>query len=141
MFVDPCIVVQFLQWKPQQNVTVYQNLIIPCFKWSSTCFGRHTASHQEPKLHTQPLVLHTWKVVGRAVVGRCQVAYATWQLHVRQPSTYAKPEAACAVLGSWWWTVCRPKHVELYLKIRNNKNFDTLLHLVGFSMWISFSVV
>ena len=59
------------------------------------------------KLHKQPLVLHTWKVVGLVVVGRCKVAYA---------STYAKPEAACAVLGSWWWTVCRPKHVELYLK-------------------------
>jgi len=29
------------------------------------------------KLHKQPLVLHTWKVVGRAVVGRCQVAYAS----------------------------------------------------------------
>jgi len=27
------------------------------------------------KLHKQPLVLHTWKVVGRAVLGRCQVAY------------------------------------------------------------------
>ena len=26
------------------------------------------------KLHKQPPVLHTWKVVGRAVVGRCQVA-------------------------------------------------------------------
>jgi hypothetical protein len=26
------------------------------------------------KLHKQPLVLHTWKVVGRAVFGRCQVA-------------------------------------------------------------------
>jgi hypothetical protein len=27
------------------------------------------------KLHKQPLVvLHTWKVVGRAVVGRCQAA-------------------------------------------------------------------
>ena len=26
------------------------------------------------KLHKQPLVLHKWKVVGRAVVGRCQVA-------------------------------------------------------------------
>jgi hypothetical protein len=26
------------------------------------------------KLHKQPLVLHTWKVVGRAAVGRCQVA-------------------------------------------------------------------
>jgi hypothetical protein len=28
------------------------------------------------KLHKQPLALHTWKVVGRAVVGRCQEAYA-----------------------------------------------------------------
>jgi hypothetical protein len=27
------------------------------------------------KLHKQPLVLHTRKVVRRAVVGRCQVAY------------------------------------------------------------------
>jgi hypothetical protein len=27
------------------------------------------------KLHKQPLVLHTWKADGRAVVGRCQVAY------------------------------------------------------------------
>jgi len=93
------------------------------------------------KLHKQLLVLHTWKVVGRAVVGPCQVAYErvqtaaaaavavapaaaaaaaaasssssrlqsapshtlpdnVQQLHVRQPSTYAKPEAACAVLGS-----------------------------------------
>jgi len=29
------------------------------------------------KLQEQPLVLHTWKVVRRAVVGRCQVANAT----------------------------------------------------------------
>jgi hypothetical protein len=27
------------------------------------------------KLHKQPLNLHTWKVVGRAVVGRCRVRY------------------------------------------------------------------
>jgi hypothetical protein len=64
------------------------------------------------KLHKQPLVLHTWEVVGRAVVGRCQVAYEmertapshtlpdnVQQLQVRQPPTYAKPEAACVVLG------------------------------------------
>jgi len=54
------------------------------------------------KLHKQPLVLHTWKVVGCAVVGH-QVATLpdnVQQLHVQQPSTYAKPEAACAVLGS-----------------------------------------
>ena len=29
------------------------------------------------KLHKQPTVLDMWRVVGRAVVGRCQVAYAT----------------------------------------------------------------
>jgi hypothetical protein len=51
------------------------------------------------KLHKQPLVLLTWKVVGRAVVGRCQVVYMLPD-NIRQPSTYAKPEAACAVLGS-----------------------------------------
>jgi hypothetical protein len=50
MFVDPRITVQFLQWKTQQDATVYQNFfIIPYFKWSSTCFGRHVAHHQEPK--------------------------------------------------------------------------------------------
>jgi len=31
------------------------------------------------KLHKQPLVLHTWKDVGLAAVGRCQIGYATWQ--------------------------------------------------------------
>jgi hypothetical protein len=36
------------------------------------------------------------------------------QLHVQQPTTYEKPEAASAVLGSWWWAVFRPKHVELH---------------------------
>jgi hypothetical protein len=37
------------------------------------------------------------------------------QLLVQQPSTYSKPEAASAVLGSSWWAVCRPKHVKLYI--------------------------
>jgi len=40
------------------------------------------------------------------------------QLHVQQPSTYDKPEAANAVLGSWWWAVCRPKHVELHIGVK-----------------------
>jgi hypothetical protein len=37
--------------------------------------------------------------------------------NVQQPFTHEKPEAASAVLGSWWWTVCRPKHVELHLNM------------------------
>jgi hypothetical protein len=33
MFVDLCIIVQFLQWKKtQQDETVHQNFIIPYFK-------------------------------------------------------------------------------------------------------------
>jgi len=39
---------------------------------------QHVSGYTQPiirslKLHKQPLVLHTWKVFGRAVVGRCQV--------------------------------------------------------------------
>ena len=41
--------IKFLQWKIQQDASVYQNFIIPYFIWSSTCFGLHTAHHQEPK--------------------------------------------------------------------------------------------
>jgi hypothetical protein len=32
-----------------------------------------------PKPHKQPPALHTWKVVGSAAIGRCQVSYVTWQ--------------------------------------------------------------
>jgi hypothetical protein len=39
------------------------------------------------------------------------------QLHVQQPSMYEKAEAASAVLGSWWWVVCRLKHVELRINM------------------------
>jgi len=53
----------------------------------------------------------------------------------QQPSTYEKRGAAFAVLGSWWWAVCCPKHVELHINMEY-WNFDTLLHLVGFSLWI-----
>ena len=55
------------------------------------------------KLHWQPLVFHTWKVVGRVVGGRCQAQYVpdnVHQPHVQTPSTYEKLEAASAVLGS-----------------------------------------
>ena len=48
MFVDPCILVQFLQKNPTRcnNVSKFYYSI---FVWSSTCFGRHIAHHQKPK--------------------------------------------------------------------------------------------
>jgi len=94
---------------------MYQNFIILYFIWSSTCFGRHTAHHQEPKTAQEASSF--------AYVEGCQTC-CCWTLsgsttlpdnvqqqHIRQP------EAACAVLGSWWWAVYRPKHVEW----KNNK--------------------
>jgi len=56
------------------------------------------------KLHKQPLVLRTWKVVGRCscwtLSGSVRYLTTSNNCNVRQPSTYANPEAACAVLSS-----------------------------------------
>ena len=89
---------------------------------SSTCFGRHTAHHQEPKT--------ALAASGFAHVVRHSVPDNVHQLHVQQPSTYEKPEATSAVLGSSWWAVCRPKHVDLHINMEYY-NFETWLQLVG----------
>jgi hypothetical protein len=46
-FVDPCIIVQFIKKNPTRcnNVSKFYYSVFVC----STCFGRHTAHHQEPK--------------------------------------------------------------------------------------------
>jgi hypothetical protein len=51
---------------------MYQNFIIPYLYEA-----QHVSVDTPPiiwclKLHWQPLVLHTWKVVGRVVGGHCQ---------------------------------------------------------------------
>jgi hypothetical protein len=58
----------------------------------------HRPSSGALKLYWQPLVFHT-----RKVVGRCQahtVLDNVHHLHIQQPFTYEKPEAASTVLGS-----------------------------------------
>jgi len=88
------------------------------------CEAQHVSGDTPPitsslKLHKQPLVLHTWKVVGRAVVGRAVVGRAVVGRAVVGRAVVGrckiasnnctsnnlprmqKPEAACAVLGSW----------------------------------------
>jgi len=78
MFVDPCIIVKFINKNPTRcnNVSKFYYCI---FIWSSTCFGRHTAHHQEPKPALAASGFsHTWEVVGRTVGGRCQ-AQCAWQ--------------------------------------------------------------
>jgi len=84
---------------------MYQNFIIPYLYEAQQCLGDMPPIIRSLKLHWQPLVFCTWKVVGRVASGRCRaqntVPDNVHQLHVQQPSTYAKPEAASAVLGSW----------------------------------------
>ena len=110
---------------------MYQNFIIPYLYEAQHVSGDTTPIIRGLKLHWQPLVVHRWKVVGRVVAGRCRLTTSTNYTSNNLPRYYEKPEAGSAVLGSWRRAVCRPKHVELHINVWN-KNFDTLLHLVGF---------
>jgi hypothetical protein len=73
---------------------MYQNFIIPYVYEVQHVSGDTPPIIRSLKLHWQPLVFHTWKVVGPVVGGRCQAH------NVQQPFTYEKPEAASEVLGS-----------------------------------------
>jgi len=90
--------------KPNNMQQCIKILLSPILNEAQHASGDTAPIIGSVELHKQPLVLHRWRVVGRAVVGRCLVAYTLpeniQQLHVRRPSTYAKPEAVCAVLGS-----------------------------------------
>jgi len=111
---------KFIKKKIQQDATMYQNCIIPYLYEAQHVLGDTLPIIRSLKLHWQPLVFHTWKVVGQ-VDGECgQAQYMPDHVHhlqVQQPFTYEKPEVASAVLGSWWWAVCRPKHVELHINM------------------------
>jgi uncharacterized protein YqjF (DUF2071 family) len=54
---------------------MYQNFIIPCLYEAQHVSGDTPPIIMSLKLRWQPLVLHTWKVVGRVVGGRCQAQY------------------------------------------------------------------
>ena len=67
---------------------MYENFIIPYLYEAQQVSGDTPPIIRSLKLHWQPLVFHTWKVVGRVVS------------HVQQPSTYEKPEASSEGLDS-----------------------------------------
>jgi len=82
------------------NVSKFHYSIFIC---SSTCFGRHTAHHQEPKTVLTAsgfaYMEGCWTCSWLDVV-RHTVPDNVHQLHVQQPSTYKKLEAVSAALGS-----------------------------------------
>jgi hypothetical protein len=73
--------------KIQQDATIYQHFIIPYLYEAQHVSGDTPPIIRSLKLHWQPLLFHTKKVVGRVAGGRCQ-------------AEYEKPKAASAVLGS-----------------------------------------
>jgi len=82
---------------------MYPNFIIPYLYEAHRVSGDTPPIIRSLKLHWQPLVFHTWKFVGCVVDGRCQAHTMPdniHQLRIQHPSTYEKPEAASAVLGS-----------------------------------------
>jgi uncharacterized protein YqjF (DUF2071 family) len=61
---------KFIKKKIQQYATMYQNFIIPYLYEAQHVSGDTPPIIKSLKLHWQPLVFHTWKVVGR-IVGGC----------------------------------------------------------------------
>jgi len=92
--------IQFTQKNPTRCNNV-SKFIIPYLYEAQHVSGDTLPIIRSLKLHWQPLVLHAWEVFGHVVAGRCQaLPDSIQQPHVQQPPTYAKPEAASAVLGS-----------------------------------------
>jgi len=60
----------------QQDATVYQNLLFHIYM-KLNMFRATPPVIRSLKLHYQLLVLHTWKVVGCVVAGRCQALMMT----------------------------------------------------------------
>jgi len=63
---------------------MYQNFINPYLYEAQHVSGGTPPIIRNLKLHWQPLVFHTWMVVGRVVGGRCQPHVCAWQ---RPPTT------------------------------------------------------
>jgi len=53
--------------KIQQNATMHQNFIIPYLYKAQHVSGETPPIIRSLKLHWQPLVFHTWKVVGPCI--------------------------------------------------------------------------
>jgi hypothetical protein len=69
MFVDPCIIVKFIKKNPTRCTSV-SKFIIPYLYEAQHVSGDTPPIIRSLKLHWQPLVFHTWKVIGRVVGGR-----------------------------------------------------------------------
>jgi hypothetical protein len=69
------IIIQFIKKNPTRCNNVSTFFIIPYLYKAQHVSGDTPPIIRSLKLQWQPLVFHTWKVVGRVVAGRCQAVY------------------------------------------------------------------
>jgi hypothetical protein len=62
--------------KIQKDAKIIQILLFHIYMKLNHVSGDTPPTIRSPKLHWQPLVSHTWKTVGRVVVGHCQTQCA-----------------------------------------------------------------
>jgi hypothetical protein len=79
---------------------MYQNFIIPYLYKAQLVSGDTPPIIRSLKLHWQPLVFHTWKVVGRVVSGCCQAETVFLTRQCRRHTQTQKLEAVCTVKDS-----------------------------------------
>ena len=110
---------------------MYQNFIIPYLYEAQHVSGDTPPIIRSIQLHWQPLVFHTWKVVGRVAGGRCRAqknptrchsvskfyySIFIWSLtcfgrhtaHHQEPTTALAASGFSHVEGCWtcsWWTL------------------------------------
>jgi len=100
----------------QQDATVYQNLLFHVYMKLNMFRATHRPSSRAQNYTSSLWFCVRGGLLDVEVAGHGQLTTSS-KLNVHQPSTYAKPEAASAVLSSWWWAMCRPKHVELHINM------------------------
>jgi len=136
-FVDPCIIVKFIKKNPTRCNNL-SNFIIPYL-----CEAQHVSCDTRPiirslKLHWQPLVYHTWKVVCTCSWWTLSGTVCAWQ---RPPtarpnnlSRMQKTRGCQCILRLLPTGGVSPETCWASFKYEIIK-FDKLLHLVGFFLW------
>ena len=97
------------------NVSKFYYSIFIC---SSKCCRWHTAHHEDPKTalaasgfsYVEGCWTCSWWMLSGILCLTMSTNYTSSSI-----SRIKKPEAANAISCSWWWAVCRPKHVELHI--------------------------
>jgi len=143
MFVDPCIIVQFIKINPTRCNNVLK-FCYSMFIWSSTCFGRHTAHHQEPKTALAASGLSYvegwwtcswWTLSGTVWEGAVQ------RPPITRPSTFHvwKTRGSQCSFRLLMMSGVSPETCWASYKHGIIRNFDTVLHLVWFffmNLWM-----